>query len=280
MGSWDRHAARTAVASALLALAGGCGEPARCREAAPPGALRPLADNRFVAHAFGSPQGLVPEELYTESRAAFDVSYHNGFRVYEIDLVTLADGTVAAVHDQHEADYGLDRPFDQLTRGEVEGHAWKGMYPVLFGEDIIALMVAHPDVWMILDTKWAHEAIARTMVDLAPDDGVRDRLVPHVVSAAHATALPTIYPFPERMLARYQWDGTDAEIEANMRAHGLDDVMMWWDWRWNESIQAAMDAAGFHVWVHTPAEPDRIEAFADRGIGVYTDGYIPCGAGP
>jgi hypothetical protein len=37
---------------------------------------------------------------------------------------------------------------------------------------------------------------------------------------------------------------------------------------------------GFHVWVHTLAEPERIDAFADRGIGVYTDGYIACGDGP
>lgn len=273
---------RRALSLAVVALAG-CGdsEPALCPEASAPGPLRPLADNRFVAHAFGSPLGLHPgDEIYTESRAAFDASYHNGFRVYEIDLVTLADGAVAAVHDQHEDDYGLDRPFDQLTRAEVEGHTWKGKYPVLFGEDIIGLMVDHPDIWMILDTKWSHEAIARAMVDLAPDDGVRDRLVPHLVSEAHVQALTTIYPFPERMLARYQWDGTDAQIEQRMRAHGLDDVMMWWDSRWNESLQAAMDAAGFHVWVHTPAEPEQIEGFVARGVGVYSDGWLPCGEGP
>jgi glycerophosphoryl diester phosphodiesterase len=268
------------LALALAALAGCGDDPARCPEAAPPGALRPLAELRYVAHALGSPQGLAPVELYTESRAAFDASYHNGFRAYEIDLVTLADGTVAAVHDEHEDEYGLDRPFRELTRAELAGRTWKGKYPVLFGEDVIALMVEHPDIWMILDTKWSHAEIALELLRLAPDAGVRDRLVPHVVSEDHAITLTGVYPFPERILARYQWDGSDAEVEDRMRAHGIDAVMMWWNWRWNESLQAAMDAAGYHVWVHTPAEPALIEDFAGRGVSVYTDGFIPCGAGP
>lgn len=264
-----------------IAMAGCADEVVRCPGAAPPGSLRPLEDVRYVAHAFGSPHGLRQDEHYTESREAFDVSYHNGFRAYEIDLVTLGDGTVAALHDQNEQEYGVEgRTFAEMTRAEVEGLRWGDAYDVLFGEDVIELMVAHPDIWMILDTKWDHEAIARAMVALAPDDGVRDRLVPHVVSQAYADALPDIYPFPERMLARYQWDGTDGEIEARMTALGIDDVMMWWDSRWNEGLQQAMDAAGYHVWVHTPAEPEQIEAFTARGVGVYTDGYIACGEGP
>lgn len=264
--------------AALAACAEGHG--ALCPSAAPPGPLRPLAELRHVAHAFGSPDGLEQGEHYTESRAAFDASYHNGFRVFEIDLGTLADGTVAAVHDQNEAEYGLDRSFTELTRADLEGHAWNGKYPVLFGEDLIALMVDHPDIWMILDSKWDHAAIARRLVELAPDDSVRDRLVPHLVSAEHVEALAAIYPFPERMLARYQWDGTDAEIEARMVALGIDDVMMWWNWRWNETVQAALTARGFHVWVHTPAEPELIDSFTARGIGVYTNGYIACDGPP
>ena len=268
-----------ALAAAVAPVAA-CAEggPWLCPTEAPTGPLRPLADLRYVAHAFGSPDGLAQSEHYTESRAGFDASYHNGFRVYEIDLVTLADGTVAAVHDQNEDEYGLDRGFAELTRPELEGRLWKDKYPVLFGEDIIGLMVDHPDVWMILDTKWDHAAIARRLVELSPDDGVRDRIVPHLVSAAHVEALTAIYPFPERMLARYQWDGTDAEIEQRMVDLGIDDVMMWWNWRWNETIQAAMEARGFHVWVHSPAEHDLIHSFTDRGIGVYSDGYIACGA--
>jgi glycerophosphoryl diester phosphodiesterase len=272
---------RGLVLVAVTAVAA-CGDNAAilCPGAAPPGALRPIAELPYVAHAFGSPYGLLQDEHYTESRAAFDASYHNGFRVYEIDLVTLGDGTVAAVHDEHEEEYGLDRGFEEITRADLEGKTWMGKYPVLFGEDVIALMVSHPDIWMILDTKWSHEEIARRMIELAPDDGVRDRLVPHVVSEAHATVLPTIYPFPEQMLARYQWDGTDAEVQQRMTAHAIDNVMMWWNWRWNETLQAAMTTAGYHVWVHTPEEPDLIEEFVGKGIGVYTNGYIPCGASP
>jgi glycerophosphoryl diester phosphodiesterase len=264
---------------ALIAVAiAGCGDndAILCPQAVPTGQLSPIAELPFVAHALGSPTGLLQGQHYSESRAAFDTSYPNGFRVYEVDLVTLGDGTIAAVHDEHEEEYGLDRGFAELTRAELEGRLWMGRYPVLFGEDIIDLMVDHPDIWMILDSKWDHEEVARRMVELAPDASVRDRLVPHVTSEAHAMALATIYPFPERMYARYQWDGTDPEVHQRMGEHGIDNVMMWWHWRWNAEIQSMMDASGYHVWVHTPEEPDKIEEFVANGIGVYTNGYITC----
>jgi glycerophosphoryl diester phosphodiesterase len=274
-----RRAPGSVVAATLAAAIAGCGDnvETRCDPASVPGAApAPFEQVKLVAHAFGSPDGLAQSEHYTESREGFETSYHNGFRAYEIDLVMLADGTVVALHDAHEEEYGLTIPFDQAERADLEGRKWKGKYDVLFGEDIIALMVAHPDVWMILDTKWSHAEIDQAMVALAPDDSVRDRLVPHVTSEEHANLLPSIYPFPELMLARYWWDGTDAEVEQRMVAHGIDNVMMWWNWRWNETLQAAMDAAGYHVWVHTPEEPELILDFLGKGVGVYSNGWFPC----
>jgi glycerophosphoryl diester phosphodiesterase len=267
----------TAVGLASGAAACGDNIEILCEYGAPieptPG---PIEQAKFVAHAFGSPDGLRQSEHYTQSREGFLTSYANGFRAYEIDLLTLGDGTVAAVHDFHEEAYGLTRPFDEITRAELEGRLWNGKYEVLFAEDVIQLMVDHPDIWMILDTKWDHEVVNARMVELAPDASVRDRLVPHVTSQAHADALAGIYPFPEKMLARYWWDGTDAEVEARMTAEGIDNVMMWWNWRWNEPLQQAMDRAGYHVWVHSPEEADVIEGFIARGVGVYTNGYIAC----
>jgi hypothetical protein len=262
-----------------VAFVAACGDNATplCPIEAPRAATpAPFEDVKFVAHAFGSPLGLLQLEHYTESREAFEASYHNGFRAYEIDLLVLGDGTVVAAHDKDEAKYGLDGRFVDFTRADLEGRKWNGKYDVLFAEDVVAIAAAHPDIWLILDTKCCHEQIARKFIELAPDDTVRDRFVPHVTSAAHAAALPGIYPFPEKMYARYWWDGTDDDVLARMQTYGIDNTMMWWDSRWNETLQATMEGAGYHVWVHTPADPDRIEDFVARDVGVYTDGYITC----
>jgi glycerophosphoryl diester phosphodiesterase len=265
---------------AFVVVAGmACGDNASplCPIAAQPGTSPPpFRDVLFVAHAFGSPLGLLQLEHYTESREAFDISYRNGFRAYEIDLLQLGDGTVAAVHDKDEAKYGVDAKFSEITRADLEGRKWNGKYEVLFVEDIVDILVQHPDIWLILDTKCCHEAIAREFIELAPDDSARDRIVPHVTSAAHAAALPSVYPFPEKLYARYWWDGSDDDVLDRMQAYNIDNAMMWWDSRWNETLQTKMEAAGHHVWVHTPADPDQIEDFVARGVGVYTDGYITC----
>jgi glycerophosphoryl diester phosphodiesterase len=216
-------------------------------------------------------------EHYSESREAFEVSYKNGFRAFEIDLLQLADGSVAAVHDMAEHEYGLDKSFLEATRAELEQRAWKGKYEVLFAEQLIQLMVDYPDVWLILDTKCCHEAIARQMIELAPDDSVRDRIVPHVTSPTHATALPKIYPFPEMLYARYWWGGTDEEVMSRLADFAIPNVMMGYQ-LWSEELQQTAEAAGIPIWVHTPAEPEAIEGYTARGVGTYTDGYITCGA--
>jgi glycerophosphoryl diester phosphodiesterase len=237
-------------------------------------------DMRFVAHAFGSPGGLAQTEHYSESREAFVASYYNGFRAYEIDLMMLADGSVAAVHDRDEGKYGLGKPFREATRAELAGRKWEGKYEVLFAEDVVQLMVDHPDIWMVLDSKaCCHTEIAQVFVDLAPDDSVRDRIVPHVTSDAHAQALPSVYPFPEKLYARYQWPNSDANVKARMDQYGIDNVMMWWDEghrEWSEEFYVTLTNAGYHAWVHTPIEPAEIEAYVTRGIGTYTNGYITC----
>jgi hypothetical protein len=49
----------------------------------------------FVAHAFGSIDG----HTYSNSLEAFQRNYGRGFRVFEVDHLVLADGTVLLAHD-------------------------------------------------------------------------------------------------------------------------------------------------------------------------------------
>jgi glycerophosphoryl diester phosphodiesterase len=284
----DSHVYGAGMRRALVLIAA-CGEslpepvlcPVEAEHAATTGVFED--DTKFVAHAFGSPTGLTQGDHYSNSREAFVASYFNGFRGFEVDLMELADGTVAAVHDAFEPVYGHGKPFRESTRVELEGKKWNGLYEVLFAEDIIELMVDHPDVWVVLDTKCQFSDcdlhIARTLVELAPDDSVRDRLVPHVTGDEHAAMLPGIYPFPEMIYARYQWPNSDAAVLGRMAQYGIDNVMLGWDptgGEWSETFQTRLDDAGYHTWVHTPDDPAQIESYPARGIGVYSNGHIAC----
>ena len=270
---------RSTAVLVLLVLGAACGDnlAAVCNNRVG-GTLLPIEQHGFVAHAGGSPDGLRQGAPYTNSREAFETSYRNGFRVYEFDLITLGDGTVVLAHDFHEDHYGLDRSFREIDRSELEGRRYDGKYELLFAEDLVDLMVAHRDIWVILDTKWDHEIIAQHLVDLSPGPAVSDRFVPHLASTEHTRALEAIYPFPERMIAMYRWAGSDPELLARMEQFAIDNVMMWWDMRWTPETQTLLDGSGHHVWVHTPHEPELIESFRAQDVRVYTDGYISqCG---
>ncbi len=276
-----RRAIAIQLAGALAALGGCQAEPGQNRALCPvpprvPDELRPIEEPGFVAHAGGSPYGLQQLEPYSNSREAFEISYDNGFRVFEFDFVVLADGAVLVAHDYHEAEYGLSLSFHDATRADVEGARWRDKYQVMFAEDIIDLMVEHPTVWIILDSKWGHVEVAKAMVELAPDTSVLDRIVPHLASDEHAAAIPDIYPFPEQMVAGYRWRGSDDEFLFRMQRYGVDNIMLWWDTRWSEELQARLDQAGYHVWVHSPEDAGVIEEFRARGVGVYSNGYITC----
>ena len=76
----------------------------------------------FVAHAFGAIDG----HVYSNSLEAFQRNYGRGFRVFEVDLVRLADGTALLAHDGLEANYGLNKPFTQATWADLAGHKYLG----------------------------------------------------------------------------------------------------------------------------------------------------------
>jgi glycerophosphoryl diester phosphodiesterase len=86
----------------------------------------------LVAHAFGAIDG----RLYTNSLEAFQRNYGRGFRVFEVDLVRLADGTALIAHDGLEANYGLNKSFKDATWADLAGHKYLGRYTILRAQEL------------------------------------------------------------------------------------------------------------------------------------------------
>ena len=165
----------------------------------------------FAAHAFGAIDG----RLYTNSLEAFQRNYGRGFRVFEVDLVRLADGTALLAHDGLEANYGLNKPFTEATWADLAGHKYLGRYTILRVQELARLLRQHPDMYVILDLQVrparhlpAHAAArARTQPARAhlPRRGPgRAERAPHRLPGAELHAGPVPHPGLEP-LRRPSW---------------------------------------------------------------------------
>lgn len=261
----------------------------------------------YVAHALGPtpPDPYGRQFGYTNTAEAFAYNYGRGFRVLEADWVRLADGTVLAAHDGTERRYGLPSGvrFSSATRNQLSGFHTVGagggrpanQFTPLFAEDVVDLLIAHPDVHIILDTKYDHTAIVARFVRLTagrPD--LMDRLLPHVEGQADLDALRALYPIRNYVLALYRSQAynrfDDAEVARFVRDNRVPAVMMWWNTRdpalslsanmaqqrrYTSAFATSLRGAGAVVYVHSITETSVVRRFANRGIGVYSNGPFP-----
>jgi glycerophosphoryl diester phosphodiesterase len=247
----------------------------------------------FVAHAFGAIDG----HPYSNTLEAFQRNYGRGFRVLECDMVRLRDGTVLLAHDGLEANYGLNKPFPEATWADLAGHRYLNRYTILRSQNLLRLLIDHPDVFVIPDPKYSRPQIFATLVRQAATLGRRDlleRIMPHVADQAELNALRVYYPLQNYVLALYHTQAQnrydDAEAIAFVRRNRTPAAMMWWrerDFslslaangrqgrRFRQSFANGLRAAGAVVYVHSLGDPAQIQRFWDLGIGVYSDEPFP-----
>jgi glycerophosphoryl diester phosphodiesterase len=244
----------------------------------------------FVAHAFGAVDG----HGYTNSLEAFQRNYGRGFRVFEVDLVRLADGTALLAHDGLEANYGLNKPFTEATWADLAGHKYLGRYTILRVQELARLMRQHPDMYVILDSKYARLDIYRSMLRHAPERSLRERIFPHVEDRAELSEHRIAYPVQNYVLALYRTQARnrydDPIVGDFTNRYRAPAVMMWWRdrdlsislaangrqaRRYRPSFASALKGLGANVYVHSLGDPNQIQRFWDRGIGVYSDNPFP-----
>jgi hypothetical protein len=249
----------------------------------------------FVAHAFGSIDG----HTYTNTLEAFQRNYARGFRVFEVDHVLLADGTALAAHDNAERNYGLTRSFKESTWADVvrAGRRYLGTYTVLRSQDVLRLMIDHPDIYIIGDFKYSRTDLFRAYVRQANALGrprLIERLLPHVATQEELHADRAFYPLRNYVLALYMtqikgryedWKTIDVVKRERTPA-----VMMWWrdrdlsvslienarqGRRYRKSFVNGLRAAGAVPYVHSIRDPVQVQRFWDLGIPVYSDEPFP-----
>ena len=87
--------------------------------------------------------GGIDGQDYTNSAEAWESNYKLGYRVFEVDLRVLSDGTVVCSHAQPS----------QVTIGEFKASKISGRYTPLTMTDLADLMARYPDAWVMTDIK-------------------------------------------------------------------------------------------------------------------------------
>jgi hypothetical protein len=156
------------------------------------------------------------------------------------------------------------------------------------------LLRDHPDVYVILDSKYARLDIYKTVLRYATERSLRERIFPHVAERAELDELRTAYPVQNYMLALYHTQGQnrydDPIVGDFVNRYRAPAVMMWWrdrnlaislaangreSRRYRPSFASALRGAGANVYVHSLGDGGVIQSFWDRDIGVYSDSPFP-----
>ena len=131
------------------------------------------SNDRYIAHAGGEVKGIKS----TNSKQALDENYANGFRLFELDIITTSDGKMVAAHDwgmwSRFTDYKGSLPPSHATFMERKIY---GDYTTLDMDGINAWFAAHPDAILITDKLNDPVAFAKRFVD-------KDRLIMELFSA-------------------------------------------------------------------------------------------------
>jgi hypothetical protein len=109
----------------------------------------PPVDARLVAHAGGAVNGVA----YTNSREALDQHYAAGYRVFELDFHWTSDGRLVVVHDWPQTSSLFGVPPHVFTYAEFASRTRRdGLHQLTF-DDLRAWLLAHPDAFVVTDTK-------------------------------------------------------------------------------------------------------------------------------
>jgi glycerophosphoryl diester phosphodiesterase len=227
-----------------------------------------------VAHALGTIEGLP----YSNTLEAFQRSYALGFRLFEVDLALLADGSVVAARAGMERYYGFDKTFGETSLQEFERSRFYGRYTPLTGLRLLQLMEEHKEVRIIADSKSDHSALIAGLTALGKERrywSALDRIIPHVGSEEELEGFQRIYPFPDFMFAVYRSRMSDDEIVAFIKRRKLLAAMMDWRGGRTPALIERLQQFGVVCYVHSLRDERRIARFRSQAVGVYSDGFFP-----
>ncbi len=242
-----------------------------------------VENTTLIAHAMGAIDGAV----YTNSLEAFQENYANGFSVFEVDFQMSADGFPVAVHEWKQFAEFIGKNngvFSVPSRAEFKAMRILGEYTPLDFEDVVNLMVKHPDIWIITDMKNATPENAHIMfsaflnIASAIDSAILDRLIPQVYNNDMMDAIFEIYPWKSAVYTIYQLPNSASFSQAFQYGykHGIR-IFTAPSLDWSNELTMLVKLSGSRLFVHTINNAYDYWIMKEENSlwGVYTDTLTP-----
>lgn len=241
-------------------------------------------ENRLVAHALGGINGATN----TNTLEAMKESYKNNFKLFEVDLLPTSDGSLVASHSFYEllaSKYGSPIPGQYSTQvptlSEFLAFSVKGMYKSMDLTQLIYIMSANPDIYMITDTKITDslqaqsqfKEIVKTAREI--DESVLDRIIPQIYNEQMYDVVMNEYPFKSIVYTLYATNSTNQQALQFVTSKSMKVVVIPPE-RLNEEDMKLFNSYGIKVYTHTINDQQEMKKYMDMGVyGFYTDFISP-----
>lgn len=237
---------------------GGSAVPAAATASAEtePAALPDWKTIPIVAHAMGTVDG----RRETNSADAFLASYEAGQRVFEADLQLTSDGVLVARHDwEHISYYNLEQTYAGVMDHETFMNTPICYYysPVDI-DRLLALLISHPDAYLVTDSKDTDEATVRAQlkaiaraVERSGSPGLWDRIIVQIYHEEMLDWVREETPVTNFIFTLYQTANPDyAAIGAFCRNNGIQVVTMEYS-RLSGENSKILHSYGCLIYLHT-----------------------------
>lgn len=207
----------------------------------------------LVAHGCGEING----QTYTNSLEAFKANYDLGYRVFEVDFDITNDNVLVATHSENT--WRKQTGADENTLFSIENYnrlPLYDQYQSLNAEEIIDLLEAYPDAYLITDTKYTNRV--NVMLQFAQlvrcaerkNASVLDRIVPQIYCEEMLDWVMSVYPFRSVVFTLYKTEWTPESVLRFCDATGVGFITTWYVYLTQE-LADLWRSHDLHIGVHT-----------------------------
>lgn len=254
----------------------------------------------LIAHAGGLLQtgrtqlsdikGDIKYHRSTNAKEAFELSYKQGIRYFEGDLVFTSDNKLVLRHGWGDYLYdlsGQEKPTDLVSNSsrtfeDITGRLMFDTKHVMTGKGIVDFLKKHQDVYFILDIKAVNEKgnlqyreVLEELRKLAGNSSsIMNRFIPQAYTLDDIKDINSFYDFPEVWMTLYRYDGSDDELLEYIRKGEINSIVCGHDaYEKHASLLEKFKELETPVYMHTINQLETFNYYIEKGIsGVYTDG--------
>lgn len=226
----------------------------------------------------------------TNAQEAFELSYKQGIRYFEGDLVFTTDHQLILRHGWGDYIYdisGQERPADLVSNSsrsfaDITNRLLFETKHVMTGQGIVDFLTENTDAKFILDIKaedangnLLYQEVLEELQRLAgTNESIMKRLIPQAYSLEDLDIIHDFFDFPEVWLTLYRYGGTNEDVLANIENGRINGIVCGHDvYDKRKNLLTKVRKLDTPIYMNTINQLDTLNAYIEDGIsGVYTDG--------